>query len=68
MQLLHGFLIKCMEHEKSVGKTLKFYTVEVANQRMEIEKNGTRQFLDNTLLGEKRRELTRVRFAMRMSI
>ena len=60
MRTMHGFLNKCMNHEKNLGKTLKQLTVEVANQRMEIEKNGTRQFLDNTLLGEKRRELTRV--------
>ncbi len=49
-----------MNAEKTLGKKLKQLSVNVANQRMEIDKQGTKQFLDNTMLGEKRRELTRV--------
>ncbi|RKO93586.1 hypothetical protein BDK51DRAFT_24341, partial [Blyttiomyces helicus] len=53
---MHNFLLKHAEYEKALGKRVKHLQQEVANQRMEIDRTGSKQFSDNSLIGELKRE------------
>lgn len=61
MRRLHSVLVRFINHERGLMQTVTKLTQEIATQRLGLDKKGTKQFLDNNLLGEKRRELLKLK-------
>ena len=57
---LHSLLLKSDEIEKATSKRAKKLAVEVGNQRMEYDKDASKQFTNNTEIGELRREMLKI--------
>lgn len=57
---LHSFLLKSNDFEKKLSKKVKQLAQEVTNQDLEMDKCATRQFSDNSTIGELKRELLKM--------
>ncbi|KND04550.1 uncharacterized protein SPPG_00275 [Spizellomyces punctatus DAOM BR117] len=57
MRSLHAFLLSCAEYEKSLIKRVKDVAGDVQKQRLEIDRTASKQFTENTEIGELKREL-----------
>ncbi|KAJ3088001.1 hypothetical protein HK102_009803 [Quaeritorhiza haematococci] len=60
MRDLHNFLLSCFEYEKTLTRKAKQLSQEVTNQRMEMDRTGTKQFSDNSQIGELKREYHKI--------
>ncbi|KAJ3386772.1 hypothetical protein HDU92_002313 [Lobulomyces angularis] len=65
---LHSFLLNSNTFEKKLAKKVKQVQQEVANQRMEIDRCGTKTFSDNTSIGELKRELLKIENEERLAM
>jgi hypothetical protein len=57
---LHQTLIESLSYEKETAKKLRHLEHAVSDQRIEMERTGTKQFMDTSQLGDYRRELIKV--------
>lgn len=60
MRSLHSFLLSCAEYEKQLIKRVKDVAQDVQKQRLEIDRTASKQFTENTEIGELKRELLKV--------
>ncbi|KAJ3328888.1 hypothetical protein HDU76_009092 [Blyttiomyces sp. JEL0837] len=68
IQSLHKYLIHFNEYEKSLQKRTKQLAQEVSNQRMDMDRNESKQFADNAEIGELKRELMRSENEVRLAL
>ncbi|KAJ3158067.1 hypothetical protein HDU89_000450 [Geranomyces variabilis] len=54
---LHAFLLSCAEYEKQLMKRCKDVNVDLQKLRLEIDRTASKQFTENTEIGELKREL-----------
>ncbi|KAI8905764.1 hypothetical protein DFJ77DRAFT_209820 [Powellomyces hirtus] len=54
---LHAFLLSCAEYEKQLMKRCKDVNADVQKLRLEIDRTASKQFTENTEIGELKREL-----------
>jgi hypothetical protein len=57
---LHHSLLSCSEFEKTLQKKVKHVAQEVMNQRMEIDRTGSKQYANNAEIGDLKRHLLKV--------
>lgn len=60
MKSLHLGLRQFLDYEKSLGKKVKQLTMDLHQQRLDMDKKGLQQFSDNAEIGELKRELLKV--------
>ncbi|KAJ3409840.1 hypothetical protein HDV05_004193 [Chytridiales sp. JEL 0842] len=65
---LHQHLLVTSTYEKSLQKKAKTLTLEVQNQRMEIDKTGTKQYANNAEIGDLKRNLLKVENELALSV
>lgn len=54
---LHSFHLSEVDFEKKILKKVKWVVSEVGSQRMEIDKTSSKQFSNNSIIGDLKREL-----------
>lgn len=57
---LHNFLLNSHGFQKQLSNTVKQISNDVKQQRLDMDRFGTQQFSDNTLIGELKRELLKM--------
>ncbi|KAI9089460.1 hypothetical protein DFS34DRAFT_639300 [Phlyctochytrium arcticum] len=57
LRSLHAFLLSCAEYEKQLIKRVKDVGQDLQKQRLEIDRTASKQFTENTEIGELKREL-----------
>ncbi|ORY51485.1 hypothetical protein BCR33DRAFT_656040 [Rhizoclosmatium globosum] len=64
---LHSHLLAFGEYDKTLAKNTKHLAQEVASQRMEIDKNESKQFANNVSIGNLKRELLKLENEVNLS-
>ncbi|KAJ3233161.1 hypothetical protein HDU81_002463 [Chytriomyces hyalinus] len=64
---LHTHLLSFGDYDKTLSKTTKHLAQEVINQRMEIDRNESKQFANNAEIGNLKRELLKLENEVNLS-
>ncbi|KAI9339290.1 hypothetical protein BDR26DRAFT_803168 [Obelidium mucronatum] len=64
---LHAHLLSFGEYDKNLSKSTKQLAQEVTNQRMEMDKNESKQFANNATIGNLKRELVKLENEVNLS-